>query len=319
MGKTHKYDVGYRQTNKQNLIYEVIQYKNHKDVDVKFDDGLVLEHIPVTRINQNTLMHPHYPIPQNNKTPKDKRLGEVRKNTQGRNMTIVAYRNVCDIDIQFDNGFVVEHIQYQLFERGTILDPFYPSLYGVGYMGMRTKYKESKRYAKQYEVWSSMMKRCYNKNCTRHAWYEDCEVAEEWHNFSTFLKWYDEHYYTLPEGMGTVDLDKDIKVQDCRIYGPDTCLLVPDTINRMLYHRITSKSKYPLGVSYDKKRKKYLARGHVDKEDVYFGSYDTVEEAFIRVKEEKEKEIRKYAKLYKPYMPDEVYQAIINYEIKASD
>lgn len=258
--RKRKYDVGYIHKNRQGLTYTVIAYRNRKDIDIQFEDGLIVEHIPVTKLNQDTLNHPDYPVVTLERTPIEKRLGETKLNNQGRKMTIIAYRQDNDIDVQFENGFIVDHTQYQLFERGTISDPFYPSFYGVGYMGMRTTYGDSKKYAKQHEVWSSMMKRCYNKNCTRHTWYEDCEVAEEWHNFATFLKWYNEHYYSLPEGMGELDLDKDMKFHNNRIYGPDTCILIPAAINRRIYHRITSSSEYPLGVTYDKKKRKCIER-----------------------------------------------------------
>lgn len=234
-------------------------------------------------------------------------------------MTIIAYRGAADIDVQFESKFVVDHTEYKLFERGTICDPFFQSLCGVGYMGMRTSYKGADKYARQYEVWSSMMKRCYNENCKRHTWYEDCIVAEEWHCFANFLKWYNEHYYELPDGMGYLDLDKDMKSHNNKVYGPDTCLLIPAAINRRIYHRITSSSDLPLGVTYDKKTGKYKARGRIDKKDVYFGKYDTIEEAFQRVKLEKENEICKAAELYKPYMPQEVYDAVINYKVEITD
>jgi hypothetical protein len=319
MSNTHKYDVGYTATNRQGFTYKVVVYRNTKDVDVQFEDGLVIEHVPVTKLNQNTLFHPDYPIPKIKKTPAEQRLGEKRKNKQGRMMTVVEYRGAEDIDVEFESGFIVKHTEYQLFERGHISDPFYPSLYGVGYMGMRTPYGKSNQYARQYEVWSSMLKRCYNENCQRHQWYEDCVVDERWHNFATFLQWWNENYYELPEGMGDVDLDKDIKFRKNRIYGPDTCLLVPATINRMLYHRITSKTGLPLGVTYDEKFNRYRARGRIDKKDKFFGFYNTVEEAFDRVKNEKEKEIRKAAELYKPYIPEEVYNAVISYQVMIDD
>ena len=85
-------------------------------------------------------------------------------------MTIINYRSANDIDVQFEDGFIVDRTQYQLFERGTISDPFFPNFYGIGYMGMRTPYTKSGEYAKPHEVWNSMMKRCYNENCQRHKW-----------------------------------------------------------------------------------------------------------------------------------------------------
>jgi hypothetical protein len=119
--------------------------------------------------------------------------------------------------------------------------------------------------------------------------------------------------------MGDVDLDKDIKFHNNRTYGPDTCLLVPAAINRVIYHRITSQSNLPLGVTYDEKFNRYKARGRINKKDFLFGYYNTAEEAFSRVKLEKEKELHKLAELYKPYMPQEVYDAVMNYRVEATD
>lgn len=319
MGETRKYTVGYTKTNRQGLNYTVIAYRGRLDIDVKFEDGLVVEHIPVTKINQNTLYHPDYPIPKNTRTPVSERVGESRENNQGRKMTIIAYRGANDIDVQFDNGFVARHTQYQLFERGTISDPFFPSLYGVGYMGMRTVYTKSDEYAKPYEVWSSMMKRCYNENCQRHQWYEDCVVDEAWHNFSTFYQWWKDNYYELPEGMGRVELDKDFKHKNCRIYGPDTCLLIPQRINGCKPNRRTTDREYPIGITFNKEKQKFRVRTNVDGKDTRIGFYDTFDEAFQVFKRVKENEMKKLANLYKPYIPQEVYDAVINYEVEVTD
>lgn len=319
MSKEHKYDVGYKQTNRQGLTYEVITYRNNKDIDVKFQDGLVIEHTKVTKLNQNTIFHPDYPIPKINKTPSEKRLGETRKNKQGRKMTIIAYRGAADIDVQFESKFVVDHTEYKLFERGTICDPFFQSLCGVGYMGMRTSYKGADKYARQYEVWSSMMKRCYNENCKRHTWYEDCIVAEEWHCFANFLKWYEEHYYELPDGMGRIELDKDFKVKECRVYGPDTCLLIPQRINGAKPKTRTINREFPIGMTYQASKGKYKIRISKYGEDTVIGYYDTPEKAFAVLKEEKEKELHRLAELYKPYIPQEVYDAVINYKVEITD
>ena len=319
MGEARKYSVGYTKTNRQGLNYTVIAYRDRKDINVEFEDGLIVEHIPVTKINQNTLYHPDYPIPKHNRTPIEERLGEMRKNSKGRNMTIIAYRNSNDIDVQFDNGFIVEHTQYQLFERGTITDPFYPSFYGVGYLGMRTVYTKSDAYAKPHEVWASMLKRCYNENCERHPWYEDCVVDERWHNFATFLQWWNENYYELPEGMGRVELDKDFKNKHCRTYGPDTCLLIPQRINGAAPKRRTIDKEFPIGITYNKQKQKYHVRLTLYGKDTHIGNYNTFEEAFKVFKETKEGELKRLAELYKPYIPEEVYAAVVNYQVEETD
>lgn len=319
VGEPKKYCVGYTQTNKQGLTYKVIEYIDRDNISVQFDDGFIVEHIPVTKINQNTLYHPDYPIPKLKRTPIEERVGETKNNNQGRKMTIINYRSANDIDVQFENGFIVEHTQYQLFERGSVSDPFFPTFYGVGYMGMRTTYTKSGEYAKPHEIWSSMIKRCYNEKCQRHKWYEDCIVDKRWHNFATFYKWWKDNYYELPDGMGRVELDKDFKDKHSRIYGPHNCLLIPQRINGAVPKRRTIDKEFPIGITFNKEKQKYHVRVTLNGKDTHIGNYNTFEEAFSVFKSTKESELKRLAELYKPYIPKEVYDAVINYRVEITD
>ena len=51
------------------------------------------------------------------------KTGEVGYNNQGEKMTIIAYRNCEDIDIQFDDGVVVYNRKYNKFKIGRIKHP----------------------------------------------------------------------------------------------------------------------------------------------------------------------------------------------------
>lgn len=51
------------------------------------------------------------------------RTGEKRLSNSGLEMTIIAYRNSKDIDIQFQDGQIVHHKQYGTFSRGEIAHP----------------------------------------------------------------------------------------------------------------------------------------------------------------------------------------------------
>ena len=62
------------------------------------------------------------------------------------------------------------------------------------------KFKVGSRGSKEpsYESWHAMITRCYSKKTQeRQKTYKDCEVCEEWHNYSNFKKWYDENYYNI--------------------------------------------------------------------------------------------------------------------------
>lgn len=48
------------------------------------------------------------------------RVGDYKLNNQGMGMTIIAYRTSKDIDVQFDNGTIVEHKQYKSFSSGQL-------------------------------------------------------------------------------------------------------------------------------------------------------------------------------------------------------
>lgn len=66
-----------------------------------------------------------------------------------------------------------------------------------------------------------MLERCYSQTYQeKFPAYKGCSVVEDWHNFQIFAKWFDENYV---EGY---HIDKDIKIDGNRVYGPDTCMFV---------------------------------------------------------------------------------------------
>ena len=59
-------------------------------------------------------------------TVQHSRVGESRRNNCGELMTIVAYRNCRDIDVQFEDGKIRQHLMYQNFCLGCIRHPDAP-------------------------------------------------------------------------------------------------------------------------------------------------------------------------------------------------
>lgn len=96
---------------------------------------------------------------------------------------------------------------------------------------------------KFYDVWTSMVQRCYsNKAQQKNQTYVGCTVCEEWKYLSNFKRWFDENYI---EGF---DLDKDILVEGNKIYSPDTCRFVPHYLNSILIYCKKARSELPIGV-----------------------------------------------------------------------
>ena len=74
---------------------------------------------------------------------REERLGEINISNEGCKMMIIEYKNKNNIIIEFQDGYKAKiHTDYTTFKRGEIKNPFYPSVYGVGYLG-EGKYKAS--------------------------------------------------------------------------------------------------------------------------------------------------------------------------------
>lgn len=91
-------------------------------------------------------------------------MEEVKYNNQGVKMWVKEYRKHDDIDVEFEDGFVFYHASMGNFKKGTIRSGYYPSVYGVGYIGYSKTKDENGKPNKSYIAWNNMMKRCYDDN-----------------------------------------------------------------------------------------------------------------------------------------------------------
>lgn len=125
-----------------------------------------------------------------------------------------------------------------------------------------------------YDRWDSMLTRCYSlKYQKKHPAYIGCTVVKEWFAFSNFEVWFDEHY------IDGCHLDKDLKIIGNKIYGPDTCLFIPQAINSLLTNNKCTNDKLPKGVTSHKSTGKYISRCNVDGDRKYLGLFKTSEQA----------------------------------------
>ena len=187
-------------------------------------------------------------------------------------------------------------------------------IFGVGINDSPTPVRVDGKLKPSYALWYSMISRCYSpKSHKRTLTYVDCSVCEEWHTFSNFEKWYNENY--IENGH----LDKDILIKGNKCYSPETCSFVPREINNLIENVRNKRGKTPMGVF--ERCGKFLSYVRVNNKRIYLGTYDTKEQAFFRMKEEKEKFIKEMAKKY--YNLGKIslrtYNALMNYEIDITD
>ena len=139
------------------------------------------------------------------------RIGEERINNFGSKMIIKEYRKHKDIDVYFSEyDWTFKHTTYGNFKKGLIKCPYEPRYYGKGYLG-EGKYKttENGKITDEYDIWHSMLRRCYNpKIHERNPTYKDCLIEEYLLNFQHMAEWINKNYYEVPGEQ--MCLDKDI-------------------------------------------------------------------------------------------------------------
>jgi len=180
--------------------------------------------------------------------------GKVFTNNKGDSFTIIGLsekkkgsRN-CYVVIKFEDGTICEADTNNIRIK-KVKNPNKPTIYGVGYLGlMNRKLKSKKNYKRTYDMWLSMLNRCYNKELHKiRPTYKDCFVNSRWHCFSTF--YYDimhiDGYNLWINNNIKMSLDKDIKISNNKEYSKYTCLFVTASENSK--NTVSSRHSY-LGI-----------------------------------------------------------------------
>ena len=252
------------------------------------------------------------------------RTGEVGHNTFGSKMVIVGYRGALDIDVYFpEYDWTFKGVTYQHFKNGLIKCPYEKRTFGVGYLGEgEYKTKENGKHTRVYHTWENMLQRCYSEKFhKKYPTYIDCEVCEKWLNFQKYGKWFSDNYYEIDNE--TMCLDKDILVKHNKIYSPETCVFVPQTINKLFVKSNKSRGDSVIGTSlyhgkYEVKCWLFNPETGKSKQE-HLGRYETQEKAFEVYKYCKEKNIKQIADYYKEQIPINLYNALYRYEVEITD
>ena len=263
------------------------------------------------------------------------RTGEINVSNEGCVMKIVEYNNNYDVIIEFQDEHKYRvHTSYQAFKKGKCKNPFYPSVYGYGYLGVDKNGDVSKTYESkdgktvntwEYDRWRKMLIRCFdNKYKDRYPTYKDVTCCDRWLCFANFLEDFEilknEYNWSADEKL---NLDKDTLYKGNKIYSLENCVLVPDWINLLFIKNDAVRGDCPIGVNYHKGAKKYQARCNINGKQIRLGYYSTIKEAFNAYKQAKEQEIKRVADecVSKGYVTKDsrLYNAMINYQVEIDD
>ncbi len=263
------------------------------------------------------------------------RTGETNISNEGCVVKIVEYNNRSDIIVEFQDEHKYNvHTTYQAFKKGKCKNPFSPSVYGHGYLGVdkngnipkTTELKDGK-YVTTWEAikWRSMLQRGFdNKLKEKNLTYKDVTCCNRWLCFANFLEDLEllkqEYNWDDDEKL---NLDKDILYKGNKIYSLENCVLVPDYINNLFVKGDNNRGRCPIGVSYHKGAKKYQAYCRINRKQIRIGYYNTIEQAFSAYKIAKENEIKRMANdcVLKGFITKDsrLYKAMINYQVKIDD
>lgn len=151
--------------------------------------------------------------------------GIIYPTKSGGDLEVTKYINSKEVEVRFLATGHKKTTQMSQIRSGKVKDPFYPSVFGVGFIGIGDhSVLVNGKHTKSYTAWNNMLKRCYSENFhNKNPTYIGCNVCEDWHNFQVFAKWYYENY---PSDGGSYQLDKDIKVKGNKTYKPESCMFV---------------------------------------------------------------------------------------------
>ena len=106
---------------------------------------------------------------------------------------------------------------------------------------------------KQASVWMSMIDRCYSdKVQIRRPRYKGCMVSDYFMTYSNFEDWCNEQigFDSLDDFGRSFELDKDLLNKGNKVYSENTCVFIPQEINKSLEKANSARGEYPIGVYF---------------------------------------------------------------------
>ena len=245
-------------------------------------------------------------------------VGKVCKSKASGDFKVLKYNNAKDVEIQFLKTGYETVAQLGHIKSGNVKDLCSPSVYSVGILGTKYPSKVNGRNTKEYDLWKSMLRRCYSDNSKKkRPTYEGCECSENFKSYEYFYEWCNKQI-----GFNNKDwqLDKDLLIKGNKVYSENSCVFIPSEINSLLVKREASRGKHLIGVYWDKTNKAFRAQVSMNKgKQEHLGCFNTEIEAFNAYKKAKESFVKEQANKWKYQIDIRAYNALMTYEVSVDD
>lgn len=239
-------------------------------------------------------------------------LGEVFETTKCGSCKVVDYKSYSNVTVVFQDGYV-KKTSISKLKTGKVLNPQTPTVFGKGINNTLV-------HPRIKNLWYHMLRRCYCKDFkVNNPTYVGCYCSEDFLKLSEFKKFilsFENIEYYMSNGWC---LDKDLLSKGNKIYSAETCTFLPKELNNLLTTAKASRGDLPIGVSKRKNSHKYIAQINKGREKLYLGDFNTVEDAFLAYKTEKEIYIKQQAMSYKDHLHNSAFSALINFEVSYHD
>ncbi len=246
----------------------------------------------------------------------EKLIGEQFTTKHSGMCTVKSVENLKKITVQFEDGFETT-CTLQHLKEGSVLNPYHPKIYGVGFIG-EGEYlcKINGKIHPYYDAWRGCLRRCYD-----HKWqdrfprYKGCTFYEGWYNYQDFSKWSDQQIF-----YPGYKLDKDLIVYGNNVYGPETCVYLPNELNCIIAEHWLDRA-LPKGVNkvldFEKSKKKYTANCNRVGRGYTVGYFETVEEAAEFYILTKENYVKERAMVWKDLISSRAFEALMVWKVPA--
>ena len=249
-------------------------------------------------------------------------VGKICKSKSSGDFKIVKCNDSKNVEIQFLKTGFETVVQLGHIKSGNVKDPYLPSVYSIGVLGTKYPPTISGRNTKEYDLWTSMLERCYSDNFkNKHPTYKDCEVSDNFKSYEYFYEWCQNQIGFGNDGNGNpFHLDKDLLIKGNKVYSEDSCVFIPVDVNLVLTKRTSSRGQHLIGVCWHKRDKAFSARVNKNKgKREHLGYFKTEIEAFNAYKKAKESFVKEQAEKWKGKIDERAYEALMAYTVEITD
>ena len=245
-------------------------------------------------------------------------VGKVCKSKSSGDFKILKYNDSANVEIQFLKTGYETVTQLGNIRSGEIRDRYSPSIYGIGMIGAKHPVTINNVLTKEYVLWVHMLQRCYSDSFKKkRPTYEDCKCSENFKSYEYFYEWCNKQIGFNNEGW---HLDKDLLVKGNKVYSEDSCVFLPQEINKILTKRTTSRGEYLIGIYWSKTHKAFKAQVRKNKGGrECLGYFATELGAFNTYKVAKEAFIKEQANKWKLQIDERAYEALMKYTVEITD